>query len=35
MKHGGGSIMLMGCFSAAGTVGLVKIEGMMNVAKYR
>jgi hypothetical protein len=35
VKHGGGSIMLWGCFSVAGTVKLVKIEGKMNGAKYR
>jgi len=34
MKHGGGSIIMWGCFSAAGTGGLVAIEGKMNVAKY-
>ena len=35
VKHGGGSIMLGGCFSAAGTGRLVKINGKMNGAKYR
>ena len=34
VKHGGGSIMLWGCFSAAGPGRLVKIEGRMNAAKY-
>ena len=33
VKHGGGSIMLWGCFSAAGR--LANIEGKMNGAKYR
>ncbi len=35
VKHGGGSIVLWGCFSAAGTGWLVAIEGKMNAAKYR
>uniref|UniRef100_A0AAZ3Q7Q8 Transposase n=1 Tax=Oncorhynchus tshawytscha TaxID=74940 RepID=A0AAZ3Q7Q8_ONCTS len=35
VKHGGGSIMLWGCSSAAGTGILVRFEGKMNGAKYR
>ena len=35
VKHGGGSIMLWGCFSAAEPGRLVRIEGKMNGAKYR
>jgi hypothetical protein len=34
VKHGGGSIMLWVCFSSAGTGKLVRIEGMMDGAKY-
>uniref|UniRef100_A0AAZ3PCV1 Tc1-like transposase DDE domain-containing protein n=1 Tax=Oncorhynchus tshawytscha TaxID=74940 RepID=A0AAZ3PCV1_ONCTS len=34
VKHGG-SIMLGGCFSAAGTGRLVRIKAKMNRAKYR
>ena len=35
MKHGGGSIMLWGCFSAAWAGRLDWIEGKMNIGKYR
>ena len=35
VKHGGGSIMLWGCFSATGIGRLVMIETKMNRAKYR
>uniref|UniRef100_A0AAZ3QU17 Uncharacterized protein n=1 Tax=Oncorhynchus tshawytscha TaxID=74940 RepID=A0AAZ3QU17_ONCTS len=35
VKHGGGSNMLCGCFAAAGTGRLVRIEAKMNRAKYR
>uniref|UniRef100_A0AAZ3NUR5 Transposase Tc1-like domain-containing protein n=1 Tax=Oncorhynchus tshawytscha TaxID=74940 RepID=A0AAZ3NUR5_ONCTS len=35
VKHGGGSSMLWGCFSVAGTVRLVRIKGKINGAKYR
>ncbi|KAG2458520.1 TC1A transposase, partial [Polypterus senegalus] len=35
VKHGGGSIMLWGCFSTAGPGGLVRIKGMMTAAMYR
>jgi hypothetical protein len=35
VKHGGGSMMLWGCFSAPGTGRLIRIEANMNGAKYR
>ena len=35
VKHGGGSTMLWGCFTSAGTGKLVRIEGMVDGAKYR
>lgn len=35
MKHGGGSFMLWGCFTAAGMRELVGIEGKMYGDKYR
>ncbi|CDR16134.1 unnamed protein product [Oncorhynchus mykiss] len=35
VKHGGSSIMLWGCFSAAGTGRLDRIEAKMNGAKFK
>lgn len=34
VKHGGGSLMVWGCFSAAGTGKLVFIDGIMNKSSY-
>ena len=33
VKHGGGSIILRGCFSAAGTGRIVRLKGKMNVTE--
>ena len=35
MKHGGGSMRVWGCFSAAGPGRLVWVEAKLNGAKYR
>lgn len=34
VKHGGGSIMLWGCFSSSGPGELVRVQGIMNSGKY-
>jgi len=34
VKHGGGSIMLWGCFSASGPGNLVKVDGIMKKEQY-
>ncbi len=35
VKHGSGSIMLLGYFYSAGSGALVKVEGIMNSSKYQ
>ena len=35
VKHGGGSVILWGCFSASVTERLVRIKGKINGAKYK
>lgn len=35
VKHGGGSILLWGCFCSARTLKLVRVDGEMDGAKYR
>ena len=34
VKHGGGSMVLWGCLSSAGTGKLVRVDGEMHGAKY-
>lgn len=34
VKHGGGSIMVWGCFSAKGTGDLIRVEGIMKKVDY-
>ena len=34
VKHGGGIVMLWGCFSSSGPGELVRVQGTMNSAKY-
>lgn len=35
VRHGGGSIMLWGSYTSAGTLKLVRVDGKMGGAKYK
>ena len=35
IKHGGGSLMLWGCFAASSPGALVKINGIMNSTRHQ
>lgn len=35
IKHGGGSVMIWGCFSSCGVGPLIRIEGIMDAEKYK
>lgn len=35
VKHGGGSVMVWGCFSANGVGDLIRIDGILNKERYK